>query len=293
MKKHTTLSGLLFLAILITTSCKKNNGTDNPPDPQGTIGDVYVAGTQVNSAGKGVARYWKNGTAVVLTDGSRNAIAHDIVVAADKVYVAGFQDKTGSVLNIPTIWVNGEAQALGTTGGPFDAAMAIAVSGDDVYAAGFERGTTNSNNIAKYWKNGTPVALTDGKKDAEARDVFVLGNDVYVCGWEEVTAFDNRNIAKYWKNGVAVTLPLPTGYEDASAMSIFVSGNDVYVSGTAEEIISGNEYTRAVYWKNNVMHTLPTGSEFAVGISIFPSGADVYVAGRNDNTAISLSLIHI
>ena len=35
--------------------------------------DVYVAGFEDNSSGVSVAKYWKNGQAIALTDGTRQA----------------------------------------------------------------------------------------------------------------------------------------------------------------------------------------------------------------------------
>jgi len=42
-------------------------------------GDVYVAGYEDNGS-VSVAKYWKNGHAVSLTDGTKNAHAESIVV---------------------------------------------------------------------------------------------------------------------------------------------------------------------------------------------------------------------
>jgi len=42
--------------------------------------DVYVVGMENNSAGLGVAKYWKNGVPIALTDGSYYAVATTIVL---------------------------------------------------------------------------------------------------------------------------------------------------------------------------------------------------------------------
>ena len=67
--------------------------------------DVYVAGYENNSAGRSVVKYWKNGNETILTDGSRNAIATDIAVIGDDVYVIGVESN-GSV-NVAKYWKNG------------------------------------------------------------------------------------------------------------------------------------------------------------------------------------------
>jgi hypothetical protein len=282
----TAIYAMAFLLLL--QGCKKsgaadddnNGGGSNPP--VSTPKNIYVAGREINSSGKNVAMYWRNDTVVKLTDGSRDAVARSIFVSGNDVYVAGYQDKPASVLNIATYWKNGVAYPLNVagTGGPFDVANSIFVSGNDVYAAGLERGT-NGNDVAKYWKNGTPVSLTDGTKEADAQSVFVVGNDVYVAGSENKSVTNNTGIAKYWKNGVAVSLT--DGSTSAGASAIFVVGNDVYVAGTVNDT-SG--YAKAVYWKNGVQVTLSTGSGDSYGFAMAVSGNDVFVAGKNGNAAV-------
>lgn len=289
--KQLLATAFCVIALLvILQGCKKSSvddnnnngggGNTNPPPPTAKI--VYVAGMEINSGGKNVAMYWKNDTAVKLTDGSRDAVARSVFVSGNDVYVSGYQDKAGSVLNIATYWKNGVAYSLSITGtgGTFDAANSIFVSGDDVYAAGFER-AANGNDVAKYWKNGTPVNLTDGSKDADAQSIFISGTDVYVAGSEAKTVTSSTSIAKYWKNGVAVALT--DGSTDASAMSVVVVGTDVYVAGTVNDITG---YAKAVYWKNGTQVSLSGGSQNSYGFALAISGSDIYVGGRNGNTSI-------
>lgn len=277
---HPALCLLAFMS-LATISCNKDDNSGNNPGTPPAVTNVYVAGTEINSAGKNVAKYWKNGQAVILTNGSRDAVARSIFVSGNDVYVAGFQDKAGSVLNLATYWKNGTVYTLGITGGPFDAANSIFVSGDDVYAAGFER-ASNGNDVAKYWKNGTPYPLTDGSRDADAQSIIISGTDVYVAGSEAKSVTSSKNIAKYWKNGVAV--PLTDGSTNANAHAISVVGADVYVAGTVDDVTG---YAKAVYWKNGVQVSLSGGSQNSYGFCLAITGSDIYVGGRNKNLAIA------
>lgn len=290
--KNKILPAIAFCVItllLIAPGCKKSStddnnnsggGNNNPPPSVAKI--VYVAGTEINSGGKNVAMYWKNDSAVKLTDGSRDAVARAVFVTGNDVYVAGYQDKSGSVLNIATYWKNGTAYPLNVTGtgGTFDVANSVFVSGNDVYAAGIER-AANGNDVAKYWKNGTPVPLTDGSKDADAQSIFIDGIDVYVAGSENKSVTGSKSFAKYWKNGVAVTLT--DGSTPASAAAIVVVGTDVYVAGTVDDIAG---YAKAVYWKNGSQVSLSSGSQNSYGFALALSGSDIYVGGKNGNTTI-------
>jgi hypothetical protein len=72
---------------------------------------VYVAGYD----GK-VAKYWKNGTAVKLTDGSQGASANAIFVSGSDVYIAGYDGKVAKYWknNTPVDLSNGSQTARAT-----------------------------------------------------------------------------------------------------------------------------------------------------------------------------------
>lgn len=265
-------------------------------------GDVYVAGNEYghipgDSSGlllSSVAKYWKDGTPVALTDSQRNQSANAILVSDGDVYVAGTKfalpslNSGSSVFSAGTnaaYWKNGVAVSL-PDAGTGSAAGSISVSGGDIYVAGTSYETiqlaANSYLLyptAVYWKNGVLVALTDGTHDSQANSIFVSKDDVYIAGAvsDKPVPADasipniGPNHATYWKNGNAIEL---ASDGSSSATSIYVSGGDVYVAG--RDLSAAGAL--AVYWKNGVESRLTT-SGGASADQIVVLGSDVYVAG--------------
>ncbi len=168
-----------------------------------------------------MAKYWKNGQPVSLTNGSRQAYAHSIAVVGNDIYVAG-SESNGSG-HVAKYWKNGQAFSLSNGSRPFASATSIAVVGNDVYVAGREGDDVGrvggSGSVAKYWKNRQEISLTNGNGTnyAYAPSISVYGSDVYVAGFEGASS--DKFVAKYWKNGQAVSL---TGANGALAQSILV-----------------------------------------------------------------------
>jgi hypothetical protein len=122
--------------------------------------DVYVAGGEQTSNST-VAKYWKNGAAVVLPDLGQGALAQSIFVSGNDVYTAGWQGKTTQLDATHTLHTQ----------------------------------------VATYWKNGMPTELTDGTALSIAYSTFVSGADVtcpfffmdgMCCLPHQLSAFDGE-----------------------------------------------------------------------------------------------------
>lgn len=227
--------------------------------------NVYAAGSERVAANKYLAKYWNNGVATDLTDGTFDAQAASIFVSGNDIYVAGYERNASNFL-VAKYWKNGVATSL--TGGTSNArAFAIFVSGSDVYVAGADNVVPGG--VPRYWKNG--VAFTLGSSTGYCTGIYASGSNVYVSGVE--INGSGKFVAKLWTNGTATDLS--DGTTNASAWGLFVSGTDVYVAG---EISDGSNVSFAKYWKNAVRTDLVSGTN-CIGRSVAIAGTDVYVAG--------------
>jgi hypothetical protein len=295
----------MLFSIILFTGCKKDAGTPAVPSNQT---DVYISGT-LGSGDTTHAVYWKNGNLVMLPDGGLPALAGNIVVSGNDVYVAGTRGKSFGY------WRNGNYVSLNDT---INSSCILTVSANDVYVLStlpngnhYEGGyykngqfsrisTVDSINtdvyslavngldllvgvietdgqkpsVAKYLLNGTEHSLTDGTKYAYVFGVAFSGSDIYAVGGE----FDSTRkycTAKYWKNGVAHIVSGTTGINMGTHIAI--SGNDVYIAGYGYDgpIFSG---TRAAkYWKNGVETQITDGAYDAEASWVEVSGTDVYI----------------
>ncbi|PKV62762.1 hypothetical protein [Pontibacter ramchanderi] len=102
LKQIITYSLIFFLSLALL-GCNKHE--IEPDTPQNTSG-VYAAGYEENIKGISVAKYWKDGIATALTDGTHGANATSIFVVGNDVYVAG-NEATAERKYVAKYWKNG------------------------------------------------------------------------------------------------------------------------------------------------------------------------------------------
>ena len=268
MKPHLFI---VYICFTLLSACKKDKAEPTPPD-------VYVAGSEINNAGRPVGKVWKNGELLqILSDGAEFTYIHSLFVTpSNDVYVAGqvvpssFSSASNAVL-----WKNGTRSPLGigNTGAARGRAISVYVQSNDVYVAGEFVGRDaafNDTTVAVLWKNGSPSLLST--KHSSASDVFVDGNDVYVVGYERNSL--NRDVVKIWKNGDPIIFT--TGGNSARAFSGCVHQGDIYAVGWEQN--ASNKLV-AKLWKNGVSTSLSDGSQSTTAASIYISGEDIYIAG--------------
>jgi hypothetical protein len=151
--------------ITVTTSDGLSNGKNFVYATAVSGPDIYVAGFD------GVyAVYWKNGTEVVLTDGTKAAVARAICVYNNDVYCAGNDGSKAAY------WKNGTEVTLSNGSLPA-AATGIAVDANNVYVSGFMTSTLGLDfTYAALWSNGVLSNMAEDTTHAS------LANGVAIDG---------------------------------------------------------------------------------------------------------------
>lgn len=179
--------------------------------------DVYLAGETVyrlerineeTVLPRTIAKYWKNGEEIYLTDSNNVAKARDIVVAGQNVHIVGWKLQNGT--RTAKYWKNKQEVNLNNVGEWSDA-YSIAVNKEDVYILGTEK--KNDTYSTVYWKNGIKTQLENENDYNENNDIQVAENgDVYI-------AIKDKNY--YIKNGQKVYFArLLPDYPSVSAIKV-------------------------------------------------------------------------
>jgi hypothetical protein len=130
--------------------------------------DVYVAGYEAVPNSNSVAKYWKNGVPVTLSDGSTGTSLTGICVSGTDVYSCGAVYTPGSASSSAIYWKNGNMVNLKGPNTTFSRASGITVFENDAYVSG------NEDSYPKYWKNGTVVNITPSKQGDQTMGIFVV-----------------------------------------------------------------------------------------------------------------------
>ncbi|MBK9329736.1 MAG: hypothetical protein IPM95_10590 [Sphingobacteriales bacterium] len=300
MSKKSIIFGILFLMMI--SACKKEN-------QQTPV--VYVAGHQLNGADNWIAKYWKNGKLINLSDGTKSELTNTIVVQNGNVYVSGTAYYDG--FSVAKYWKNGTG--INLTDGTANAFTTdMKVVNNDIYISGsvIEDGIYK----AVYWKNGIINYLTNGPNYAGASSIFILNNNVFVGGYKR--AANGNLVAMYWKNSAPFVISTSANYsrvDDIAAKGdsvisfgsiddkptfwlantafeivtdlltpkkVVFNGDDMYIlfSGFDTEI----DNRANAYLKNGVINIIDEPSRQGITLNdIFISGSDVYLAGNDTN----------
>lgn len=244
--------------------------------------DVYVGGTVARGYTR-VAKYWKNNTAHILTDGSNSATVADIAVDyRGDIYVIG----TDSNPHKPVLWRNKVPHTVAATNdGRY--ARAIACSGNDIYIVGNSSSYANTPSVAMLWENSQEIHLTNGVKAGRALSVTVENEDVYVLGDENSKGLNEQGgqeIGQYWKNGEVTLLDEdPTTFIGLVGGDIAVQDGVVYVCGVWND--GTTTHSVPVVWKNGKrLYKLTEGTSNSAAVAIAVGGKDVYAAGYESNS---------
>jgi hypothetical protein len=153
--------------------------------------DTYVSGIEYNGT-NWIARYWKNGADVKLTEEIQASDASSIDVVDGNVFVGG-SVLTSSTTSMATFWKNGAKEPMEE---PLESSGIIdfEVAGQDVHLVGTR--IQDSKAYITYWKNGVAKDITNGVFAAAPTSISVIEGDVYITGYEN--DIDGKSHGKVW-----------------------------------------------------------------------------------------------
>ena len=163
---------------------------------------MYISGYESVSATNNtyIAKYWKNGAEVSLSNGTMDEFTTDIFVDTNgDIYVSGFSYNSTTNKRTPKYWKNGVETILQTDNQ--GVAHSIKKYGEDIYVVGNSSVLGSSIRKACYWKNGVKKDLTTIDDESSARDIVMNQNNLYILG----NFFTNS--PRYWKNDQEILLP--------------------------------------------------------------------------------------
>lgn len=238
--------------------------------------DVYVVGVDKLPTGRGVGKYWKNGTtASTIDDGVNNITCAAIAVNENGVHIAVNQQNVSGTIYTPKYWKDGTLTTLLISGSVPNAFLSdIVTSGNNVYILGTQVVGVNRNCI--LWKNGgaTIIPLTN-TANASGFRIAVSGNDVYIVTTEYPIGGNVSRIMLYKNNEAPKVITETTA---AVAKDVFVSNTDLYIAGFQ---FDANATIIANYWKNGAKVSLESNSATPDSelTDIYIKNTDVFTSG--------------
>jgi uncharacterized protein (TIGR03437 family) len=255
--------------ITVTTADGTSSGINFTYTSATTGPDIYIAGSD------GVyAVYWKNGTEVRLTDGSKTSRATSIFISGNDIYVAGYEGP------VAKYWKNGTGVSL-TNGARVCRATGIIADGANVYVSGFVGSPLGTDyTLAAYWSNGTLSILTDTNHFSMASGLTLYGNIPYITGIESGREGHNVNTA-FYRSLTGIT----DYFTDDTTFSISTSictgpGGGTYVGGYISYGAGLNAEPEPQVWLNGaaLYGTYSIFPGFCYGIAVDSTG-EIYLAG--------------
>lgn len=264
---------------------ESNNAEATAITVQGGV--VYVAGSYVDSEGRGIPCYWKDGNRIDLpipTD-SAKAFTTGIAVWGNTVYTSGYYLSRDRGY-ISCYWENDDR----TDFRDYSFTTAITVQDGITYVTGWYGNGNgwygNGNDLTRtacYWVNGniTDLPVPQGAGSAEATCIAVKDGKVYIGGSYMNSPNPNTSllILCYWVNGIITDLTNPAEIRGTETNSIDVQDGIVYVCGMYEKTF--NKYV-AGYWVNGNITDLPVpnGIRLARATDISVQNSTVYISGK-------------
>ncbi len=237
-----------------------------------TVGSITDQGTEV-------ATLWINGEANAISDGITDAVANDVFVHGQDIYVVGYKDDPNNEsYTIAMLWKNGVSTELSDPGEETRAqATSIQVNGNDVYVGGYNFDMNTERYGGYLWLNGEKVV--------DAPPILSLcyneGEGLYVSGGyhEEDNPITTAFVSQF---NFETSTNLTDGTSNAWAFDVFANGSDVYAAGS--EVIGNLEVETAKLWLNGEETILGDDQQgFSYARSVEVIGSDVYVGGFQHN----------
>jgi hypothetical protein len=113
--KHLSRTKFLKVALVIALAfslpgCRKEKNPEPAPTPTPSVtSDIFICGAEYNGT-KNVAKVWKNGIGINLSDGTKDTYITAITVSGADVYTAG--SEYNGTKEVAKVWKNGVATSV-------------------------------------------------------------------------------------------------------------------------------------------------------------------------------------